>query len=143
MILSYHVFSLKQQGFFRSSRIMMIAMSKTASKSTEPVNERVARMRREFGYTQAELAEQLGVLQSVVSAYESGGRRFHTEMIIKFAELFGVSADELLGIEKPSTNGQKVSVHLAKRMQKIQELPKAKQKALLQTIDLFLKGAEM
>ena len=121
---------------------MSITMSKTANKSTEPINERIARMRREFGYTQSELADQLGVLQSVVSAYESGGRRFHAEMIIKFAELFGISADELLGIEKPATNGQKVSVHLAKRMQKIQELPKTKQKALLQTIDLFLKGAE-
>ena len=98
-------------------------------------------MRREFGYTQAELAEQLDIPQSVVSAYESGGRRFHADMLIKFASLFGVSADELLGIEKPAANGQKVSVHLTKRMQKIQELPKAKQKVLLQTIDLFLKGA--
>lgn len=121
----------------------MITMSKTTTaKSTESTSERVGRMRREFGYTQSELAEQLDVPQSVVSAYESGGRRFHAEMIIKFGELFGISADELLGIEKPATNGQKVSVHLAKRMQKIQNLPKAKQKVLLQTIDLFLKGAE-
>ena len=121
---------------------MMLAMTKTANKSTESINERIARMRGEFGYTQSELAEHLDIPQSVVSAYESGGRRFHAEVIIKFAELYGVSADELLGIEKPARNGKKVSVHLAKRMQKIQELPKAKQKALLQTIDLFLKGAE-
>ena len=124
------------------SRIMVVAMSKTTTKSNESTSERVARMRREFGYTQAELAEQLEVPQSVVSAYESGGRKFHAEMIIKFAELFGISADEFLGIEKPATNGQKVSVHLTKRMQKIQQLPKARQKVLLQTIDLFLKGAE-
>jgi len=121
---------------------MLITMSKTTTKQNESASDRVARMRREFGYTQAELAEQLDVPQSVVSAYESGGRRFHADMIVKFAELFGISADEFLGIEKPATNGQKVSVHLAKRMQKIQELPKAKQKVLLQTIDLFLKGAE-
>jgi len=121
---------------------MILVMARTDTNPSESISERVTRMRKEFGYTQTEIAEQLGVPQSVVSAFESGGRRFHAEIITKYAELFGVSADELLGIEKPRQNGQKVSVHLAKRMQRIQQLPKARQKALLQTIDLFLKGAE-
>ena len=121
---------------------MINAMSKTTNKPIESVSERIARMRREFGYTQRELADQLGVLQSVVSAYESGGRKLHAEMIVKFAKLFEISADELLGIKKLTSNGQKVSIHLTKRMQRIQQLPKPRQKALLQTIDLYLKGAE-
>ncbi len=121
---------------------MILAMQKTASHLTETIQERITRMRKEFGYTQTEIAEQLDIPQSVVSAYEAGGRRFHADILIKYAELFGTSADELLGIHAPTQNGQKVSVHLAKRMQKIQQLPKARQKALLQTIDFFLKGAE-
>ena len=121
---------------------MILTMPKAATHSTESIPKRITRMRKEFGYTQTEIAEQLDVPQSVVSAYESGGRRFHTEIIIKYAELFGISADELLGIQTPVQDGQKVSVYLTKRMQKIQQLPKTRQKALLQTIDLFLKGAE-
>lgn len=121
---------------------MISVMPKPATSSTESVSDRITRMRKEFGYTQIEIAEQLDVPQSVVSAFESGGRRFHADILIRYAELFGVSVDELLGLQTPAQNGQKVSVHMTRRMQKIQQLPKARQKALLQTIDLFLKGAE-
>ncbi len=121
---------------------MFSVMAKKNSITNESIHERISRMRKEFGYTQLEIAEKLEIPQSVVSAYESGGRRFHAEVIANFAELFGVSTDELLGIEKPTQNSQRISVPLVKRMQKIQALPKTSQKVLLQTIDLFLKGAE-
>jgi transcriptional regulator with XRE-family HTH domain len=120
---------------------MLLVMAKQTS-SPETIHQRITQLRKEYGYTQGEIAEMLDVPQSVVSLYESGGRRFHAEIIAKFVETFGVSADELLGIKSANSNGQKVGIHLTKRMQRIQQLPKTRQKALLQTIDLFLKGAE-
>jgi transcriptional regulator with XRE-family HTH domain len=112
-----------------------------APLSDEPIYGRVTRLRKEYGYTQAEVAERLGITQSDISAYERGARRFHAETIAQYAQLLGVNAEELVGLHMPR-NGQNLSVHLTKRMQRIQRLPKSRQKALLQTIDLFLKGAE-
>jgi len=87
---------------------MTFVMARTTA-STESVHQRITRLRKEYGYTQSEIAEMLDVPQSVVSLYESGGRRFHAEIIAKFAEIFGITADELLGMKSPSSNGQKVS----------------------------------
>ena len=63
---------------------MVLVMGKNTANFTEAISERVTRMCKELGYTQAEIADQLGTLQSVVSAYESGGRRFHAETIAKY-----------------------------------------------------------
>ena len=55
-----------------------------------------------------------------------------------------VSADELLGLSQetgpknPAT--KKLSLKLVRRLQKMEQLPSSKQKALLQTIDGFLRG---
>ena len=67
---------------------------------TETIGQRLARIRRERGLTQVELAEKLGVAQPVVSDYERGELRLHGELIIKLTGILGVSAEELLGLEK-------------------------------------------
>jgi len=64
----------------------------------ETIAQRLVRLRREKGITQVEMAQLLGVSQSVVSDYERGGLRLHGELIAKVAEILGVSADEILGL---------------------------------------------
>jgi len=57
----------------------------------------MARLRRERGITQVELAEMLGVPQPMISAYENGGLRLHGELIVMLTKILDVSADQLLG----------------------------------------------
>ena len=59
-------------------------------------------------------------------------------MIIRFAKALGSSSDMILGLDGHSLEAP--SLRLIKRFKKIELLPVAKQKALLQTIDGFLKG---
>ena len=112
----------------------------------ETIAERVARMRREKGITQVEMADLLGVSQSVVSDYERGALRLHGELIAKIAEILGVSADEILGLEAKHGAGKKeksaaTNRRLLRRIQQIDNLPKRDQEALLRTIDAFLSKA--
>lgn len=108
----------------------------------ETIAERVARMRREKGLTQVEMAELLGVSQSVVSDYERGALRLHGELIAKVAEMLGISADEILGLAaKPGARTAQSAAtnrRLLRRLQQIESLPKRDQDALLRTIDAFL-----
>ena len=102
--------------------------------------KRLSSIRAERGITQEELAKRLGTAQPIVSNFERGERRLHTQLIIELSRILKVSADELLGI-KPSKGESKPSLRLMRRMKKIEALPNHQQQALLKTIDNFLKGA--
>jgi transcriptional regulator with XRE-family HTH domain len=107
----------------------------------ETVGERLARLRRERGITQAELARMLGVVQPMVSDYERGELRLHGQLIIELTRILGVSADELLGLDKPRGNASVKNRRLLRRLQQLERLPRRDQQALLRTIDAFLARA--
>lgn len=53
--------------------------------------------RKKHRMTQAEVADCLGVQRSTYSRYEEGANRPSFHIIIKLADLYHISADELLG----------------------------------------------
>lgn len=61
---------------------------------------RLRKLRLQRGLKQAQLAEQLGLTKSVVSAYETGLRMPSYEVLVKLARIFNVSTDFLLGVER-------------------------------------------
>ena len=107
----------------------------------ETIGERLARLRRERGLTQVEVAEKLNVAQPVVSDYERGELRLHGQLIVDLSHILGVSADELLGIEKPKSTAVIKNRRLRRRIQDLEHLPRRDQQALLRTIDAFLTKA--
>jgi transcriptional regulator with XRE-family HTH domain len=108
----------------------------------ETIGQRLARLRKERGYTQIELAEKTRIPQTLITDYERDKIRLHPEMVIRFAQALEVTADELLGINaSKDNNGNKPSLRLLRRVKRIEDLPPSQQKTLLKTIDTFLKGA--
>ncbi len=107
--------------------------------------QRLATIRKVKGYTQTELAKKIGLTQGLISDYELDKLRPYHEIIIRFALTLDVQSDELLGLKdyKDIENGSKPASKLTRRMKKIEQLPDFKQKVLLNTIDTFLKGAEI
>ena len=58
----------------------------------------IARLRKQAGLTQAELAERLGYSDKAVSKWERGDSLPDALTLRRLVQLFGVSADELLGV---------------------------------------------
>lgn len=110
----------------------------------ETIGQRIARLRKEKGYTQVELAEKMGFIQALISDYECGKLRPYYDVIIRFAQALEVSSDELLGLtERPPLDpNDKPDLKILKKVKKIQSLPPSQQKVLLKTIDTFLKAAK-
>ena len=109
----------------------------------ETIGRRLARIRKEQGYTQVELAERIGIIQALVSDYERDKLRLNAEMLVRFAQALNVSADELLGLNGDKRLAAKnPSLKILRRLNKIASLPPTKQKAFLQTIDALLKVQE-
>jgi putative transcriptional regulator len=63
------------------------------------IAERIKELRIENGLNQTVLAARCNVKQSCVSKWERGETLPDAEMIILLTEIFGVSADFLLGIK--------------------------------------------
>lgn len=58
----------------------------------------VSDLRKELGWTQAELANRLNISQQAISKYEKEERDPDIDVLIRIAKLFNVSSDYLLGI---------------------------------------------
>lgn len=108
----------------------------------ESLGQRIARLRKERGWTQKQIAERTGLIQELVSNYETDKLRLNPGMILRFAEVFAISADELLRGSKSTVQAKKQpSIKLVRRMEQIEALPLYEQRALLTTIDKFLAAA--
>ncbi len=56
-------------------------------------------LRKEFGISQKEIAEQLNISQQTYSDYENDKTEPTMELLIKLAEFFKITVDELIGYE--------------------------------------------
>ena len=109
---------------------------------SETVGQRLARLRKERGWTQVELAERIGIIQSLISDYERDRLRMNPDMVLRFAAALEITTDELLqpnGGKPPLRH--RPSLRVLRRLEKIEKLPPHQQSTLLKTIDTFLKGA--
>ena len=102
------------------------------------IANRLVTLRKEAGLSQAQMAEKLGVSQTVVSDYERGALRLHGELILKLAEILSVSADELLGREtnkpkaRPSGKVQQV-------FEEVSNLPRRQQDKVVEFVSAFVR----
>jgi len=105
----------------------------------ETIGKRLRELRLQRGMTQAEVAAELDINQSAVSDYEKGVVRLHAALVAGFARTFRVTADQILGLEKPPTNGHIKDRRFARRIENIDKLSKRDRQLLLGTIDKFLR----
>jgi transcriptional regulator with XRE-family HTH domain len=133
--------------FFEFQAIIKIEMPRIYRKKlpridieAEPIGARIARLRKERGLTQTQLADRLGIARILITDYERGKIRIYDSMVSRFAVALGISADEFLGLKNGNREHFVPSLRIMKRLQKIQSLPANQQKALLKTIDMVLKS---
>ena len=101
------------------------------------LNKNIKELRLERGLTQAQLADQIGVTQGAVYFWEKGVNEPTAGYLIKMAELFGISVDELLSFEcermgEQSTRAVEMNRYFSKLTVKQQDL-------LIETAKEFLK----
>jgi transcriptional regulator with XRE-family HTH domain len=97
---------------------------------------RIQQLRKDQGITQVQLAEQLGVSQQTVTAYENGSRRVPISHLPRLAQLLGVSIEDLLGERKANKRGP--ASKLQQLMARIAQLPRARQQFVIQVIESVL-----
>ena len=69
----------------------------------DSTGQRIRTMREKRNWSQLELAKKAGINNSTLSKIETDKRLLESELLLTFADLFGVSTDELLGRNRTGT----------------------------------------
>lgn len=119
-----------------------LSMTKQVNDQLADFGKRLALLRKEAGYTQQELADEISVSRRVVSYYESESQHPPANLLIDLVQTLNISADELLGI-KPTKQNKQPDSRLLRRMQQIESLNANTKRQLLQIIDTFIEVEQL
>ena len=99
---------------------------------------RIAALRKDQGITQVQLAERLGLTQQMIASYEVGRRRVPVSLLPQIAETLAASLEELIGKKdlQPAKRGP--AGKLQQQIERIQQLPRSKQRFVMQMLDTVL-----
>lgn len=124
-----------------------IAMPRVSRLTLPPIDgletlpDRIARLRHERGYSQAELAGRIGIIQALISDYEKGKLRLSADMAVRFARALEVTTDDLLQPKKADRQkALKPSRKVLRRLEEIETLPAHHQQTVLKSLDMMLTG---
>ena len=120
------------------------AMPKHATPQADGFGARLAALRKAAGYTQQQLADELGVSRRMVAYYETESEHPPANLLVDLARVLSVSTDELLGLaESKRSKTTAISPRLERRVKQIERLtPKSKQQ-LLGLIDTFIAAEQV
>jgi len=106
--------------------------------SKKEIGKRLRAIRKARELTQAELADILGTKHTNVSGVERGVRGLTLQQVVKLARALDVSPAEILDGDITERK-QRTRSRLPRRFERIQALPRSKQRVLFQIIDAFLE----
>ena len=122
----------------RPSRFKLPRLSATSVELEASLGERLARFRKERGFTQVELAQRMGITQALITDYERDKLRPYAEMVVRFALALDLATDEVLGVRASPHAAPRIPRRFLRRLEALSQLPKRDQEALLRAIDAFL-----
>jgi transcriptional regulator with XRE-family HTH domain len=86
------------------------------------IGNNIAKLRKNRGWSQINLATQLNITQKVVSDYETNKRKPPIDRLPDIANLFNISVDKLLDNAAIQTESATQHIHKSSRLSKIHEL---------------------
>lgn len=108
----------------------------------QALGQRIAGLRKEQDITQVQLAETLGIAQQTLAHYEVGRLRVAAVMLPTLAKTLSVSIEELLGEENAASRGKRgPAPKLQQQLEQISQLPKAKQRFVMEMLDTVIHQA--
>jgi len=117
-----------------------VALSKQELAFFARLGARIAHLRKEQGITQVQLAESLGVSQQTITAYEVGRRRIQVSTLPVIALALGVTVEALVA-EAPTPAKRGPAPKLQQQLERLQALPKTKQRMISEVLDSLIAQA--
>lgn len=104
----------------------------------EPFGRRLARLRTDAGYSQRDLAAEIGISQRMVAYYEGETEYPPAHLLPALARILGVTTDVLLGVDPVKDKTRVGSQRLWRRFKRLEKLPAKERKQVLAVVDAFI-----
>ena len=127
---------------FRPSPQTKTLMAKLLTLEPGDFGKRLAALRKAAGYTQQELADEVGATRRMIAYYETESDHPPTNMLVGLANALNVSTDELLGLGKKK-NPKQPDTRLQRRLKQIEKMDASDKRQILQVIDAFIERAQL
>lgn len=117
-------------------------MPKRANGTASGFGARLVELRKAAGYTQAELANELGVTRRMIAYYEGETEHPPANLLSGLAKALGITIETLLGTEpvkKPARTAKPANSRLRRRLAQIENLESTEKRQVLQLIDAFIE----
>lgn len=112
------------------------------SKDT-PTNDtfgrHLARLRKAAGFTQEELAAEIGATRRVIAYYETESQYPPADLLLSLATALNVSLDTLMGMAR-KPKAVKSSSRIERRIKNIETLGPRAKRQIVQLIDTFIEA---
>jgi transcriptional regulator with XRE-family HTH domain len=120
-------------------------MPKTRKPEVMSFGARLVELRKAAGFTQQDLAEEVGVSRRMIAYYEVQSEHPPTHLLPAIARALNVSTDALLGAApvKKAAKGKAKDSRLQRRLAQIEKLEPAERRRILQVIDTLLETAQL
>lgn len=92
---------METNGSFHRYGVKMAKNKKTDGLNMLDIATKLKMLRAGSGKTQVQVAAALGISQQMYSKYEQAAAPIDSNTIIMICELYGISADYILGIDAP------------------------------------------
>ena len=136
---------MQAQSVIPQNVVYSVGMAGRPTTKPAPVfGQRLAALRKQRGWTQAELAERLGSTVKMVTYYEREAENPTRKTIESVAKVFGVSSAELMNQTSAKSNGHKSGPQsrLQQLTQRLSMLPRQKQKVVVEMLEGFLQKTD-
>lgn len=100
---------------------------------------RLATLRKAAGYTQVELADEIGVTQRVIAYYEGQTDHPPTTLLPDIARALKITTDELLGATPIKKAAKPGNTRLQRRLAQLEQLGSKEKRQALQFLDTLIE----
>jgi transcriptional regulator with XRE-family HTH domain len=120
-------------------------MPKLAKPGSRNFAKRLAELRKVAGYTQQQLADEIGVSRRVIGYYETKAENPPASFLTDLARALNLSVDELVGLKpsRPKRPAGGVSTRLERKLRQIERLDSKPKQQILAFIDTVLVAEEL
>jgi transcriptional regulator with XRE-family HTH domain len=117
------------------------AMASRDEAFFKALGARLAAARDAAGFSQAALAEELGIAQQTLAHYETGRSRVSVALMLEMSRVLRFSIDDMLAGRAEGRSKRGPASRLEQQLDAIARLPKAKQRMVADMLDGILQGS--
>jgi transcriptional regulator with XRE-family HTH domain len=101
----------------------------------ETFGRRLARLRKEAGYSQRALADEIDISYRMVAYYEAQTTHPPANLLPTIADALGLTVDQLLGHRAVRTKKSPTNERLLRQLRQVEKLPPHARRSVLEHID--------